>query len=244
MIRSGLGVTPIRDTLRAAAKYCGLADFIERTDNPALRFPDPGKPPITHKKLGEFVDNFSLPSLSVYPGESQGWRRKPIVCIALPNGPALAAVCLAVGNRYIASPVNSAVGGEQFRADVLQSGASCILTTKEDAERLGFAISPVCDQRGRPIPVFLVQYGDDGNEPLVEILSSSGARGPTRPEERVLANGPDDIAIVLFTSGTSGTKKTVPITVHNIVSGVRFVVSSWALTEKDICLNMMPLYHM
>ncbi|KAK3367629.1 hypothetical protein B0H63DRAFT_515447 [Podospora didyma] len=208
--------------------YDSLSTFIEPTDRPAFRFHDEKKP-ISHRTLRGFVDNFTLPIPYAERGPSV---RKPVVCIALSNGPILAAVCLAVANRYIAGPVSPAVGAAQFEADVLQSGASCIVTTRADADRLGLEHKFSSSWVGmRKMAVFLVNDRDGQRKALV-------------PERRATAaKQTDDIAIVLFTSGTSGTKKLVPITVQNIVSGVSFVMESWGLTERDVCLNMMPLHH-
>ncbi len=44
-------------------------------------------------------------------------------------------------------------------------------------------------------------------------------------------------------TGTSGTKKVVPITCLGLLTGVQCVIDSWGLTSTDICLNMMPLNH-
>jgi acyl-CoA synthetase (AMP-forming)/AMP-acid ligase II len=52
-----------------------------------------------------------------------------------------------------------------------------------------------------------------------------------------------DHALVLFTSGTSGTKKIVPYTLDTIVIGAVCVAASWCLSPEDVNLNMMPLYH-
>ncbi|KAK5653684.1 hypothetical protein OQA88_8714 [Cercophora sp. LCS_1] len=240
MMRSSHDPASSRDGLRAAKSLC-LADFIEPLDKPALLFPDPTKTPITHRDLSEFVNSFSL-SVPSYVGSSQQYQ-KPVVCIALPNGPTLAAVVLAVANRFIAAPVNAAVGAEQFQADVKQSGATCIVTTKEEAERLELLRFPVLDENERAIPLFFVQHsgGRDG-EPCMRVVPSSG-NWEVSPPALAPPNAPGEIGIILFTSGTSGTKKVVPITVHNIVSGVEFVVRSWGLEEDDVCLNMMPLFH-
>lgn len=222
---------------RIGKQYSSLGEFLTRKEKPALFYADQGRPPITHRRLCDFVDTFTLP-LSL---ESSG--RKQVVCIALPNGPILAATVLAVANRFTAAPINPEVGAEQFEADVQQSGASCILTTKEDAERLGLTSSWSAE---RQIPVFFVE--DGGGDPYGPLVTVSPREGrlltSTTNSGRVQPNGPDDIAIILFTSGTSGTKKIVPITVHSIVAGVAFVIESWALTAEDVCLNMMPLHHM
>ncbi|KAK0724139.1 hypothetical protein B0H67DRAFT_483049 [Lasiosphaeris hirsuta] len=215
-------------------QYSSLVQFLRPQDKPALFYADQGRPAITHRRLYDFVDTFTLP-LSF---SSSG--RKPVVCIALPNGPILAAAVLAVANRFTAAPINPEVGAEQFEADVQQAGASCVLTTREDAERLGLTSSWSTE---RQTPVFFLEEGQgDSYGPLATVSPRDG-RLLTTNSARVQPNGPDDMAIILFTSGTSGTKKIVPITVHNIVAGVAYVISSWALTADDVCLNMMPLHH-
>ncbi|KAK3361859.1 hypothetical protein B0T24DRAFT_690371 [Lasiosphaeria ovina] len=223
--------------------YDSIASLIEPADKPALRFPDDSRGSISHRDLRKFAADFDLP---IADTQSKS-RRKPIVCIAIPSGPILAAVCLAVANRFIAAPVNPAVCTEQFEADVRLSGASCILTTKEDADRLGLGSSSNRRTRIGALPVFLVSSGREGDDDKqrscqvgIRLLDGTLLL-PSK--ERFKPNKADDIAIVLFTSGTSGTKKLVPITVHNIFSGVAFVIESWALAEDDVCLNMMPLYH-
>ncbi|RKO85156.1 hypothetical protein BDK51DRAFT_9777, partial [Blyttiomyces helicus] len=54
---------------------------------------------------------------------------------------------------------------------------------------------------------------------------------------------PDDIALVLRTSGTSGNKKTVPYTLRTLCVGAVCVARSWGLAPHDVNLNMMPLHH-
>ncbi|KAM7185000.1 hypothetical protein V8F20_011984, partial [Naviculisporaceae sp. PSN 640] len=195
---------------------------------------------ITYSSLDSFVDNFSLPLTSFEPN---GILRKPIVAVAIPNGPVLAALCIAVANRYILAPINRdrAVGVEQFKADVLVSGATGLLVASEDLDRLQLGNqSSWAAENG--IDVFVVKHHDD-YDPLdtLTITPITEINSGTTPD--LEGNKDDDIAILLFTSGTSGTKKIVPLTINNILSGVRFVVQSWELTADDVCLNMMPLFH-
>ncbi|RYG69936.1 hypothetical protein EON64_01430, partial [archaeon] len=44
-------------------------------------------------------------------------------------------------------------------------------------------------------------------------------------------------------SGTSGNKKLVPYSLDMILIGVGCIVASWNLQPSDVCLNMMPLFH-
>lgn len=52
-----------------------------------------------------------------------------------------------------------------------------------------------------------------------------------------------ETVLLLHTSGTSGNKKLVPYSMDMIVTGVGCIVASWDLGPTDVCLNMMPLFH-
>lgn len=222
-------VAKLRQTISATIKdsYGSLLDFICHDSRPALRATNPDQF-ITHKGLHDFVATFPL---AVGPAE-----RKPVVAIALPNGPLLAATCIAVTTYHTAAPINPMAGIEQFRADVIQSGAKVILTSSQDYEKLQLGDEWASDEN---IEIFVVDWN---NRDDIRILNTAGHVLKPR-DTRPRPNAPDDIALILFTSGTSGTKKVVPMKLHSIVAGVVFVMDSWALSPLDTCLNMMPLYH-
>ncbi|PSR81726.1 hypothetical protein BD289DRAFT_32545 [Coniella lustricola] len=214
-------------TDRIKTRYQSLVDFIPDTAGAALFSTDTQRY-ISHRKLRQFVHGFSLPiGLQI--------SSKPVVAIALPNSALLAAVCIAVVTHYTAAPINPAAGAEQFQADVRQAGTTCILTDAESYSKLGLDSGWVRDEG---IAVFLVDMSSNMN-----ITMSTCAGIAISAKESAPVNSPDDTALVLFTSGTSGKKKLVPITTHAIVAGVAFVIKSWALSPDDVCLNMMPLYH-
>jgi acyl-CoA synthetase (AMP-forming)/AMP-acid ligase II len=54
---------------------------------------------------------------------------------------------------------------------------------------------------------------------------------------------PDDIALVLHTSGTTARPKIVPLSQRNLVASAGNIIRSLALTDADRCLNVMPLFH-
>jgi non-ribosomal peptide synthetase component E (peptide arylation enzyme)/thioesterase domain-containing protein len=54
---------------------------------------------------------------------------------------------------------------------------------------------------------------------------------------------PDDVALILHTSGTTSRPKIVPLTHANLCASARNIVKIIKLTEKDICFNAMPLFH-
>lgn len=210
------------------SSYSSLLDlFPAANDQPALFEPESQKS-LSHGRLRDFLATFSLP-IPLRAG------RKPVVAVALPNGPLLGLAVLAVASYYTAAPINAAVGVEQFKADILQSGATLMLVVQSDVQKLQLR-DPWVAEAG--IEVFVAGLAEDMTMTLTDV---NGHR--VHAIQQHVASTADDVAIQLFTSGTSGTKKLVPITVHAIVSGVAFVIDSWGLTPKDRCLNMMPLNH-
>ncbi|KAL1895796.1 putative NRPS-like protein biosynthetic cluster [Ceratocystis pirilliformis] len=210
--------------------YSSISDLMPSIDAPALRLPD-GSNSIMHVALRKFVADFTL-SLPLEDKEHH------TVAVCLPNGPLLAASCLAVAGNYACAPINIAVGVEQFMADIKQAQAKYILTTPDVAEKLEMA--SWAPEAGVSIFYIEVDYAVNGGcfsvstAEGVEIAQDGGRRKPNRGQ---------DLALLLFTSGTSGTKKRVPLTMHMLLHGAVLVIDSWGLTERDICLNMMPLFH-
>ncbi|KAK4626435.1 Oxalate--CoA ligase [Fulvia fulva] len=213
--------------------YASLLDLYHpESSNIAIVDPETGRSAY-HNKLATSIANFRLPLHSV-PGQ-----RKPVVAISLPNGPLLAMTVLATAAYYTAAPVahGSGVGKEQFKADVLQSKSNLVLACITDVERLGLRDAWL---KAANIPVLLVDLADD----FTLILHNLEGR-EVKPNTiaQPVPNTADDTGIMLFTSGTSGTKKLVPLSIHSMVCGVAMVAESWGLSESMRCLNQMPLNH-
>lgn len=228
IMKHGETVQPSQITARLArSSYQSLADFLSEASLPALLTTKPDVF-VTHRELHRFVANFQLPVDEIS-------RTKPVVAIAFPNGHVMAAVFIAVSTYYTAAPMNPMTGIEQFRADISQTRATLILTTAEDYERLRLDDCWL-DEKG--IKVFLVDWRSNNN---ISIVCTAGR--PLLYSRKPEPNKPDDIALVLFTSGTSGLKKVVPWTIRSLIIGTGLIIDSCGLTSDDVCLNMMPLYH-
>src|SRR5690606_9936225 len=57
------------------------------------------------------------------------------------------------------------------------------------------------------------------------------------------AVAPDDVALVLHTSGTTSRPKIVPLSQANVCASAAHIVTTLALVPGDRCLNIMPLFH-
>ncbi|TVY81375.1 putative peroxisomal-coenzyme A synthetase, partial [Lachnellula suecica] len=195
---------------------------------PALVDPTSQKS-LSHQDLASFIQSFKLP-LPFNNNDS-----KPVVAIALPNGLLLGLAAVAVSSYYTAAPINTSGGAVQFQNDIDLAQPCCILVLESDIGKLGLTESWV-ERAG--IQLLLVQP----NEDLTFRVKPLDGCSPLEMFSRI-PNSADDLALILFTSGTSGTKKVVPITCFSLLTGVSCVIDSWGLTQEDSCLNMMPLNH-
>ena len=56
-------------------------------------------------------------------------------------------------------------------------------------------------------------------------------------------SGPDDLAAILYTSGTTGRSKGASLTHRNLASNALALVEAWAFTRDDVVLHALPVYH-
>jgi long-chain acyl-CoA synthetase len=63
------------------------------------------------------------------------------------------------------------------------------------------------------------------------------------PAAEPLDRAPDDTAVILYTSGTTGTPKGAELTHSNLTSNVATVVALHSFSERDVLLGALPLFH-
>ncbi|HEY4277357.1 MAG TPA: AMP-binding protein [Conexibacter sp.] len=54
---------------------------------------------------------------------------------------------------------------------------------------------------------------------------------------------PDALALLAYTSGTTGTPKAVPLTHGNLLSSIRAAMLAWRWREDDVLTHALPLFH-
>jgi malonyl-CoA/methylmalonyl-CoA synthetase len=54
---------------------------------------------------------------------------------------------------------------------------------------------------------------------------------------------PDDLAAILYTSGTTGRSKGAMLTHRNLASNALALVEAWGFTRGDVLLHALPVYH-
>jgi malonyl-CoA/methylmalonyl-CoA synthetase len=70
------------------------------------------------------------------------------------------------------------------------------------------------------------------------------ARAEEKPEIfDTVHSRPDDLAAILYTSGTTGRSKGAMITHRNLGSNALTLVEQWGFTRGDVLLHALPIYH-
>jgi oxalate---CoA ligase len=195
-------------------------------DRPALS--TPGGTPLSYGALRSLVAETAatLAHRRIAPNDR--------VAIVLDNGPEMAAAFLGMAAGATAAPLNPSYRADEFefyltdlRAKLLVIGRDKESPAVEVATKLGVPIARLVAHPERGAGTFTLEF-PDGNAPVPI---------PPRPA------GPEDIALVLHTSGTTSRPKIVPLSQQNVCMSASNVRGSIALTADDRNLSIMPLFH-
>ncbi len=83
----------------------------------------------------------------------------------------------------------------------------------------------------------------------VETLGGAGAgslleRAGSAPADfATVARGDDDLAAILYTSGTTGRSKGAMLTHENLRSNAQALVDAWRFTGDDVLIHALPIFH-
>ena len=72
-------------------------------------------------------------------------------------------------------------------------------------------------------------------------LSDAAARA--KPDFETVARADDDLAAILYTSGTTGRSKGAMLTHDNLASNSLSLVGYWRFTDRDVLIHALPIYH-
>src|ERR1700687_3043528 len=83
----------------------------------------------------------------------------------------------------------------------------------------------------------------------VETLGADGkgsltdAAAKASPAFTTVARADDDLAAILYTSGTTGRSKGAMLTHDNLASNSLTLIDYWRFTNKDVLIHALPIYH-
>jgi acyl-CoA synthetase (AMP-forming)/AMP-acid ligase II len=200
-----------------------LAILQEGNPGPALICPDDGSA-VSHAELARAV--FQLASVLTGLGVAHGDR----VAIVLPNGPEFVELILAVtALGAVAAPLNPRYTGAEyaFYLDDLMPSLLLVQAGQGVDARRAAGERTVVDVALQP--------------PGPPRLSVPRAGAPA-PRSFTLGS-PEDMAMLLHTSGTTRRPKQVPLLQRNLMASIRAIGAHYQLTEADVSYCAMPLFH-
>lgn len=205
--------------------YGLLATLAER-DPGAIAIAAPDRQPLSYGRLLRQVED------TVGPLRSAGLRRNDRVAVVLPNGPEMAVAFLGVASGATCAPLNPSYTEEEFDFFISDLNARALIV----ASGMESPAKTVARKRQTPIIELVPAVGDAAG------LFTLG-RGELCTAQKPSFSEPSDTALVLHTSGTTSRPKIVPLTQANICRSAFNTATTLALTPKDCCLNVMPLFH-
>jgi long-chain acyl-CoA synthetase len=153
--------------------------------------------------------------------QDQGCLPGDTVALVMPNGLGTLQLLLgALHGGWCVNPVNLLSQAEQMQYVLEHSDCKLILASGEWVEKVK-ALKPRA-------PVLAVDH-----ERLV--LPDAAVR--------TAAPSPDAVALLMYTSGTTGRPKGVMLTQANLAANALAIAGEHALTPRDRVLGVLPLYH-
>jgi acyl-CoA synthetase (AMP-forming)/AMP-acid ligase II/thioesterase domain-containing protein/acyl carrier protein len=206
----------LRQLIRDRAQRCREA--------PAILAPGYGA--LDYEGLLSVVDRVgaALARFGIEPAD-----RIALVCS---NGPQAATAFLGIAAHAACAPLNPGYQAAEFEFYLTDLGTRALVAEAG----LDSAARPVAAALN--IPVFELTARPSSLAGDID-LSGLGLTG----SKRECVPAPDDVALLLHTSGTTSRPKLVPLTQANLTASARHIAESLALTEHDRCLNVMPLFH-
>ena len=133
----------------------------------------------------------------------------------------------------VVAPLDPTLPQSQMSARLERLGAQAILVgpLAGDATQIAQFRVPTCELR---VDVTASGMATATLETRAGAVRNTGGAGPELS---------DDDALVLFTSGTTGAAKMIPLTHTNVAASVRGICATYELGPGDATVAVMPLFH-
>ena len=196
----------------------------------ALRSPkstaiiDPEQGPMSYEELEDQV-RYTVRYLN-----GCGLFRNDRVALILPNGAEMAAAFLGVSSCTTCAPINPQINAEELRFLLRDLKAEALVGSSVVDGRVWGVVDELGIKR-----IMLT--------PDTELAGRFRLGEGNSVDSGGVFASPGDTALILHTSGTTARPKMVPLTHVNLCVSARNISKSLALTANDLCLNVMPLFH-
>jgi acyl-CoA synthetase (AMP-forming)/AMP-acid ligase II len=162
----------------------------------------------------------------------RGVTRGDVVAFLDKNHPACAEVVIAAASLGAATAIiNFRLAADEMDYVINDSGAKILFVGDE----LKPGVEAIRDKLPGVTAIIEVKAG--GDDEYEAVLAAAG------PRDRAPDVQPDDIAIVMYSSGTTGRPKGVALTQANIIAHTVNAFEGWTAEPGDKNLVAMPLFH-
>jgi acyl-CoA synthetase (AMP-forming)/AMP-acid ligase II len=161
-----------------------------------------------------------------------GIRRGDRVALTLPNGPGFVQLLLAITLLgAAAAPLNPAYTESEFTFFLTDIAPRLFLIPDSRPAAAASAAAAT--------GTTVLTVGADGDGPPDLLVAGE----PVRAAMSFERGGPDDVAVVLHTSGTTSRPKQVPLRQRNLMASARTIAAHYRLGPSDVSFSVMPLFH-
>jgi oxalate---CoA ligase len=202
-----------------------LTAILDHPDRPALVVPEDGQV-LTYGQVADRVASLAA-SLAV-----AGVGRGDGVALTLPNGPEMVQLLLAItALGAAAAPLNPAYTHSEY-VFYLTDIAPRVFVIPASRPAAASSAAEECS-----ITVLTARARHDGPPALlVDDKELSPAVG-------FESGQPDDVGVVLHTSGTTSRPKQVPLRQRNLMASTRTIAAHYGLGPMDVSFCVMPMFH-
>ena len=212
-----------------------LLDMLAAGADSAPALGAPGRMPLNFQGLRSLIDD-TLGTLN-----RLGIHRNDRVAIVLNNGPEMAACFAACACGTTSAPLNPAYRADEFEFYLTDLRAKALIVEQDStspsiavAQKLGVRVLDLIVAPGALAGSFTLAARD--TTPSATAATAATARNGSFAE-------PDDLSMVLHTSGTTSRPKIVPLSQRNLCASATHLARTLQFVTGDCGLNIMPLFH-
>ena len=140
---------------------------------------------------------------------------------------ALYLACLRVGSLFL--PLNIAYMPAEMDYFVGDAEPTIVVSSIQAADQL----APICANHNAT----LFTLGENSDGTLMDAARVAGT------DCLIAERGPEDLAVILYTSGTTGRSKGAMLSHKNLLSNAESLSEAWRFTSEDRLLHALPIFH-
>ncbi len=204
--------------------------FAPQSDNDKVFLKTRIGPDFSYRDIVALAGQYAalLEGLGAQPGD-----RVAVQVNKSPQAIAVYAACLKCGCVFL--PLNTAYTATEIEY-FIGDATPAVFICDESNEN---ALQPIAKNH----PCKLLTLNADGSGSFSEQATAYPLSSSSTPDNQVRPRDGEDLAAILYTSGTTGRSKGAMLTHRNLLSNAVTLVDYWQFTENDVLLHGLPIYH-